>query len=78
MTARTETLARRLVRNVFQYTGGRPMRWVSVGSVAHRMMEIDADAVLKSVELARAKGWLNVEGGHSVCLTDVGRRLIMD
>ncbi len=73
-----ETLARRLVRDVFHYTGGKPMRWVSVGSVAHRMMEIDANAVLESIELARAKGWLNVEGDHTVCLTEAGRRMLMD
>ena len=28
-----------------------------------------------AVRLAAAKGWLEVEGGHNVRLTDAGRRL---
>jgi len=31
----------------------------------------DAEAAAAEAE---AKGWLTIEGGHSVCLTDEGRR----
>jgi len=43
-------------------------------SVAKRLGVPWDDAEAAANEAA-AKGWLTIEGGHSVCLTDAGRRL---
>lgn len=64
--------ARRFCAALKSDTGGRPMRWRSIESIADRAGDVD---VGKSVAVAAEKGWVEVEGGHSVCLTDKGRRL---
>jgi Mn-dependent DtxR family transcriptional regulator len=45
-----------------------------IDSVAKRL-GIPWDEAEAAANEAAAKGWLIVEGGHSVCLTDDGRRL---
>lgn len=49
-----------------------PGSWVTTYDVADRLGLND---VGDAVRLAAANGWLEVEGGHSVRLTDAGRRL---
>jgi hypothetical protein len=67
MASETETLALHL--------GTLPVRRdrrqaAAVGVVA----ELDG-ATKDAIEFAVARGWLIVQGGHSICLTDTGRRL---
>ena len=49
-----------------------PGSWVMTYDVADSLGLNDVD---EAVRLAAANGWLEVEGGHSVRLTDAGRRL---
>ena len=49
-----------------------PGSWVMTYDVADSLGLNDVD---DAVRLAAANGWLEVEGGHSVRLTDAGRRL---
>ena len=72
MARRTETeaLALHLMRALYDSTGGRPMQWrslagISAGGESH-----------EAVQLAVDRGWLLVEGGHSICLTDAGRQVL--
>ena len=67
MSSETETLARHLVRALYNATEGRPMQWRMLAGLDG----VTADAI----EFAVARGWLLIERGHSVCLTDAGRRL---
>lgn len=64
--------ARRFCAALKTDTNGRPMRWRSISSIAERARESEADQV---VAIAAEQGWIEVEGDHSVCLTDKGRRL---
>ncbi len=64
--------ARAFCRALKTDTDGRPMRWRAIRSIAELAgLEDPAEAIVAAVE----KGWLEVEGGHSVCLTDAGRRI---
>ena len=51
-----------------------PQRWRMILSVAQRL-GVSWDEAETGTNEAAAKGWLTIEGGHSVCLTDDGRRL---
>jgi hypothetical protein len=68
MPSETETLALHLVRALFQSTGGRPHEW--------RMLEELGGATTDAIEYAAARGWVAIQGSHSICLTDAGRRLV--
>jgi hypothetical protein len=37
--------------------------------------ELDV-ATTDAIEFAVARGWVVVQAGHSICLTDAGRRLV--
>jgi hypothetical protein len=67
--------ARLLVTNIARLTRGQPMKWVSLHEVTGHL---DQAAAVHAVSVAEAKGWLTIEGGHSVCLTEKGRTLIED
>lgn len=67
MPSETEILARHLVVALHKATKGQPQAWRSIGGLAGV-----SDATIK---FGVDKGWLLVEGDHSVCLTDAGRRL---
>lgn len=71
----SENLARRIVRDVYAFTSGKPMEWVPVETIARRLSLSDEVMVNQSIELARRKGWLDFAGGHSICLTEEGRRM---
>jgi hypothetical protein len=68
MPSETEPLAVQLVRALYDSTNGRPMHW--------RMIERLDGASADAVEFAIARGWVRVEGGHSIALTESGRQLV--
>jgi hypothetical protein len=68
-----DRMARRLLVAAQKATAHKtPGSWVLTYDVADRLGLND---VRDAVRLAAANGWLEVEGGHSVRLTDAGRRL---
>jgi hypothetical protein len=68
-----DRMARRLLVAAQKATAHKnPGSWVMTYDVADSLGLNDVD---DAVKLAAAKGWLEVEGGHSVRLTDAGRRL---
>ena len=68
-----DQMARRLLVAAQKATTHKtPGSWVLTYDVADRLGLND---VRDAVRLAAANGWLEVEGGHSVRLTDAGRRL---
>lgn len=73
MPGKTEALARRIARDLQIYTRGRSRQLVPVETVTRRLFLKDEASTVAALELARAKGWLTVEAGQSVCLTDAGR-----
>ena len=70
MPSETEALALHLVGALYNATDGRPNQW--------RMLAGLDGATADAIEFAVARGWLLIEGGHSICLTEAGRRLITD
>ena len=68
-----DRMARRLLVAAQKATAHKtPGSWVMSYDVADSLGLNDVDDV---VRLAAANGWLEVEGGHSVRLTDAGRRV---
>ena len=70
--AKREAAARRLVAKLARVTGNRPTQHRGLHPIA-RALKISWDEALAAVEDAGAQGWLTIEAGHSVCLTDEGR-----
>jgi len=70
MASETESLAVQLVRTLYAATNGRSMQW-------RRLEQLDG-ATADAVEFAAARGWVEVEGGHSIALTEAGRQLAID
>jgi hypothetical protein len=64
----TRDLAQHVTRAVYQATDGQPRRWRMLCTIPGAT----ADAVLYAVD----QGWLELEGAHSACLTEEGRRLM--
>jgi hypothetical protein len=62
-----EKYARHLIRRLYEATDGKPRQW--------RMMSV-AGSDNAALALAVKRGWIAVEGGHSVCLTDEGRNVV--
>jgi hypothetical protein len=60
-----ETLALQILRSLYVATEGQPMQWRMLSGIEGAIEE----AVLYAVE----QGWLDLEGNHSVRLTDQGR-----
>lgn len=69
MPSKTETLARHIISSLYDATGGRSQQWRSLAGIS------EAGETAEAVQLAVDRGWLLIEGGHSVCLTDEGRRI---
>lgn len=67
-TTEIEKTARHLVRALYRATDGRPQQWRMLAGFA------DMAEAQEAVQHAVDQGWMLVEGGHSVCLTDAGRR----
>jgi hypothetical protein len=68
MPTETESLVLHLVRAVYNATDGLPMQW--------RSLDLDVPETAEAVRYAVTQGWMMVQGGHSVCLTDAGRRIV--
>jgi hypothetical protein len=68
MSSETETVALHLVRVLFNSTGGLPHEW--------RMLEELDGATTDAIEFAAERGWVTIQGSHSICLTEAGRHLI--
>jgi hypothetical protein len=64
----TRDLARHITRAVYESTDGQLRRW--------RMLSTIPGATAAAVLYAEEQGWLELEGAHSACLTEEGRRLI--
>lgn len=69
MPSEVEKLARHIVNSMYETTGGRPQQWRSLAGIS------ETAETKAAVQLAVDRGWLLIEGGHSVCLTDAGRKL---
>jgi hypothetical protein len=59
--------ARKLVKALYEATEGKAQQWRTI---------IGLSAKQSAVDYAVEKGWILVEGGHSVCLTEQGTALI--
>ena len=68
MSSETETLALHLVRVLYELSDGLPQQW--------RMLEKLDTATAEAIQFAVARGWVVVQAGRLVCLTDAGRRLL--
>jgi hypothetical protein len=68
MPCETETLALHLVCALYDATGGQSLHW-------RMSAEIDRETA-DAIEFAVARGWVIVEDGYSICLTDAGRHLV--
>ena len=69
MACETEAVAVHLVRAVYNATDGRPLQWCSFEG-------LDVPETVEALHYAVTQGWLMVQGGDSVCLTDAGRRIV--
>ena len=69
MPKRIEVLALHLVRAVYNATDGQPMQWRSLEGLV-------VPETAEAVRYAEERGWILVRDGHSVCLTEAGRRLM--
>jgi hypothetical protein len=64
-----EKTAVRIMRELYEATGGQPQRWESLGNLG--AVKADAAGIAYAVE----RDWLVISGGlHSVSLTEAGRR----
>jgi hypothetical protein len=59
----------RIMRNLYEATGGKPQRWESLGNLG--VVASDAAGIAYAIE----RNWLIISGGlHSVSLTEAGRQ----
>lgn len=73
---RTSHLALDIVREAYDYTSGRPQKWVDIGRIAQRLRLPETGAIEEAVRLAETKGWLILDGEHGLSLTEAGRRIV--
>jgi hypothetical protein len=64
-TKETQALAQQIVRTLYLATDGRPGQW--------RMLSGFRGATEDAWLYAKERGWIELEGDHSVRLTDNGR-----
>lgn len=57
------TAAEHLIRALFRATGGQPGHWRRITSM---------DTTERAIARAQRRGWIEVEGGHSIRLTESG------
>ena len=65
----TKALAQHIVRQLYVATDGIPRQW--------RMLSSFQGASVGAVMYAVKSGWIELEGNHSISLTDEGRRLML-
>ena len=68
MPRETEFLALHLIRGLYDAAEGRPKQW-------HFLDDLDVPQSAEAVRYATTRGWIQVESGNSVRLTDAGWRL---
>ena len=69
-----ESLARRITRDLWDYTGGLPGRWVPLMILQERLALEDDTAAINAARLGVEQKWLEEFGDYnSVRLTDAGR-----
>ena len=66
------TAAERLVRALHQATQGRPHHWRILAELA-RSLQMTESVADRAAEDVQRKGWMNIQGGHSLSLTDAGQ-----
>ena len=64
-----DALARYVTRAVYESADGQPRRWRTLSTIP--------GATAASVLYAVDQGWRELEGAHSACLTEEGRRLMV-
>jgi len=69
MASETEALAVHLVRAAYNATDGQPLQWCSFEG-------LDVPETVEALHYAVTQGWLMMQDGDSVCLTDAGRRIV--
>lgn len=67
---KTEPETLRVLQAVWRATDGRPQAWRGLDGLGLSENSI-------GVQRAVTEGLLLIEGGHSACLTDAGRRLVV-
>ena len=77
MSMRYETTARRIVRDMQAYMGGDMSRWATVQSIARRLELHNQDLIDRAIIHAYECGWIDIQGLHSVKLTNECRRLFV-
>jgi hypothetical protein len=75
MPSKAEALARRFCAALASDTAGRPMQWRMIAPIAARARLRTEQDQRAALTYAVEQGWLEVEGGHSVQLTEAWRRL---
>jgi hypothetical protein len=65
-----EALARQIVQALSTLSEGRPQVWRPIGELTGAISGAD-----EAVQVAVDQGWLVIERGHRIRLTDEGRRL---
>ena len=69
-----ETLARQIVRQMWDYTEGLPGRWAPLATISERLELENDPATIAAVQFAVEHLWLEEFGGYnSIRLTDAGR-----
>lgn len=61
--------AERLIRALYSLTDGQPGQWRMITSLGRV-------GTAGAIDTAMRAGWIDIEGGHSVRLTDAGRRQV--
>ena len=64
----TRELARHITRAVYEAADGQPRRFSMLSTIP--------GATAASILYAVDQGWIELEGAHSACLTEEGRRLM--
>jgi hypothetical protein len=70
MASKAKKLTLHIMRTLYVSTGGRPQQWRSLAGLS------DGGETQEAVQLAVDHGWLLIEDGHSICLTDAGRQVL--
>src|ERR1700738_2316579 len=68
-------LAKRFCRELAEDTGDHPMQWRSIASIGIRAQIRDSQELARVVAHAVEAGWIVMQDGHSVALTEAERRL---
>jgi len=75
MASELDALATRFCKALGAATGRQPMQWRSIVTIGARCWIRTPKALEKIVAHGVKAGWLETQDGHSVALTEAGRRL---